>query len=208
MLRVQTTLITLLTLMILAQDATAQCRYFQPWAQRRASHTSIVRSCDIPEPMDLAALDDFICDNNGTLAGVRWWGVVLNQEQLREGRRYYLAIFEDNGNCEPDAEPIYKACLNPSIQRSGVDCSRRRVYQFTSQVPPFPIEGGTRYWIQISEDDSTSARSGVEDFRWSGRLEQRGCPAVQAVVGGGIISPLLDPCAQVPVDLSFALVTL
>lgn len=187
----------------LGQAAFAQCNVFQPWTKPSDSFTSIVRSCDQPVTPDRVAMDDFICREQGKLDRLRWWGVVFSREQALRGS-YYIAIYEDNGNCEPGNQ-VYKACVRPQVKLAGVDCKQNRVIQFDAALPnPFPVQAGVRYWLQISEDDSRSFRPGVEDFRWSGHQPVKECEALQIDTMGNIIQPLIDSCNQRPSDLAFA----
>jgi hypothetical protein len=188
---------------LLVESALAQPLYSQPWRLHRASHSSIVESCTTPTPMDLAALDDFEVDEAGTILRVRWWGVLLVPGQ-RFNRPYYIAFYSDNGNCQP-LNLLYEECVTPEVIRVGNDCNADPVFRLSAAIPPFAVSSNTRYWLQISEDDSGSARSGVEDFRWSGRRPQRYCPAIQRDSTGTIYTPLLDVCDNQPDDLSFAL---
>ena len=185
------------------EGALAQCIFRQPWRFHRASHESRVESCQTPIPLDRVALDDFVCEAPGVLVRLRWWGVLLTPEQAHD-RPYYIAIYADNGNCQP-AQRAYWACVNPRVKRVGTDCNGDPVFLFSARVPAFNLDNDVRYWLQISESDEGSARPGVEDFRWSGRRPQQLCDAVQRTAAGGFISPLLDICDQQPDDLSFAL---
>jgi hypothetical protein len=190
-------------LALLIESALAQPLYRQPWRLQRASHSSIVESCATPTPMDLVALDDFEVDESGTVLRIRWWGVLLHPGQKFE-RPYYIAFYSDNGNCQP-LDLLYEECVIPEVKRVGTDCNPDPVFRLSAPIPPFAVSSNTRYWLQISEDDSQSARQGVEDFRWSGRRPQRYCPAIQRDATGTIYTPLLDICDNQPDDLSFAL---
>lgn len=190
-------------LALLVESALAQPLYRQPWRLHRASHSSIVESCATATPIDLVALDDFEVDEAGTVLRVRWWGVLLVPGQ-RFNRPYYIAFYSDNGNCQPLAL-LYEECVTPEVIRVGTDCNADPVFRLSAAIPSFPVSSNTRYWLQISEDDSGSARPGQEDFRWSGRRPQRYCPAIQRDSTGTIYTPLLDICDNQPDDLSFAL---
>jgi len=188
---------------LMGETAFGQCTFFQPWTQNIASHSSRVRSCDQPTIVDFVAMDDFICREGGKMDRLRWWGVVFSREQALRGS-YYIAIYKDNGNCEP-GEQLYKACVRPRVKLAGVDCTDNFVVQFdTALAAPFPVEPGVRYWLQISEDDAASFRPGVEDFRWSGHQPIEGCEALQIDAAGNIIRPLIDRCNERPSDLAFA----
>ena len=178
------------------------CRYFQPWSPPRAAHRSIVQSCAAPTPVDRVALDDFRCAQGGEIVRLRWWGEILDPEQLGP-RRYYVAIYSDQ-DCAPD-ELLYETCVVPQVRPVQLDCRETPVFHFRAPIPFFEIEANTRYWLQISEDDSDSANPGQDDFLWSGRRPLRACPAVQMDAAGSVYSPLIDPCFQTPNDLSFAL---
>lgn len=199
--RISTFTISVLLAAFAAQFTQAQCFWSQPWDKRHASHTSIVESCDVPRPFDIVAMDDFVCEEGGELNALRWWGTIYTRKQYRN-RPYYIAIYADNGNCQP-GQKLYEACVKPKTKFVGRDCLGDYVIQFTTRIPPFFAAPGRHYWLQISEDDAGSARQGVEDFRWSGRVPIQLCPAAQMDVAGGFRQPLFDACDEEPVDLSF-----
>lgn len=180
------------------------CVISQPWQPPRSSHRSRVVSCDQPFPDNLVAMDDFQCEQGGEAVRLRWWGVLLAPEQA-EDRHYYIAIYEDNGNCRPDTL-VYEACVKPKTQWIDVDCTGLDVYSFRARIPAFTVQAGQRYWLQISEDDSDSANPGFDDFRWSGRQPVNACPALQVDVEGQPHGPLRDACDDAVVDLSFSLI--
>jgi len=196
-----------LVAMFVAEFSYGQCIFRQPWDKRSASHSSIVRSCDQPSPMDVVAMDDFVCRDGAKMNRLRWWGVLLDKKQYKSGRSYYIAIYDDNGNCQP-GDKLYETCVKPQEKYVGKDCAGNHVVMFTTKIPPFGAAPGQRYWLQISEDDSNSARPGIEDFRWSGRMPIQFCPALQMDVAGGIRQPLIDRCTQKEVDLSFIIAAL
>lgn len=186
---------------LLGGQALAQCVWSQPWTNYRASHQSRVISCANPAPLFRVAMDDFQCNNGGVLVRVRWWGVLLTEAQ--RDKTYYIAIYDDSA-CTPTAR-VYEACVTPAVRRVALDCTQARVFRFSAAVPPFTLQAGTRYWLQISEDDAGSARVGVEDFRWQGRQPQVDCQAMQKDIEGVAFGPLLDGCNNQPNDLSFEL---
>lgn len=205
MFNIKSLILSTLVVAMSSSATMAAVNYVQRWTQQRTSHQSIVVSCDNPMPINLVAMDDFVPAEDGVIDAVAFWGEVLVQAQLQQGRGYYVAIYEDNGNCGP-GELVYKDCISPRVRFAGFDCNQRRVYLFRSPLSPFAVNGGQRYWLQISEDDSRSAREGgQQDWRWSGRRPIIGCDALQRDAAGNIFSPLLDGCDQMPVDLSFAL---
>jgi hypothetical protein len=211
--RIETTTTLLLTLLMSAAGAPADevpadgpldmehtCRFRQPWTPPAAAHKSRVVACGQPDPDNIIALDDFECDQSGDVVRVRWWGVLLDPQQIN--RTYYIAIWSDNGACEPD-QVLYSTCVIPQSRRAARDCTDKRVLEFRAQVPPFQVNAGERYWLQISEDDANSANAGVDDFLWSGRQPARLCDAVQIDANGEIHSPLIDACNGQIDDLSF-----
>lgn len=188
---------------LLAAPALAQCKFSQPWTWNRMSHRSIVFSCATPAPLDQVAMDDFECEHDATIKRLQWWGVLLDPAQ-GDNRPYYVAIYEDDGNCRPGAL-VYEECVIPRVRRVGADCRQDPVFLFSTGLNGFTVSGGQRYWLQISEDDAGSARIDVDDFRWSGRVPIRLCAALQRSDAGVYRQPLLDFCFEDFVDLSFRL---
>ncbi len=178
------------------------CTYRQPWTPPATAYRSRVASCQDPTPADRVALDDWGCTNGGVAVRVRWWGQVLDQQQL-DGRPYYIAFYSDSGDCKPEAL-LYETCVVPQVQFVGVDCTDRDVFQFRAAIPAFPVTAGEHYWIQISEVDAASANVGQDDFRWSGRQPARFCNAGQLDAAGEFHSPLVDACNGNIDDLSFS----
>ena len=150
-------------------------------------------------------MDDFVFDQDGVLDFVRWWGEMFDPDQFFLPRQYYIAIYEDE-DCQPGAL-VHRECVVPSVVFVGTDCNGGFVIEFISALTGgFKVEGGKRYWLQISEDDDDSANPGaVEDFRWSGHRRIRGCDALQVDTDGNVVAPLIDPCDNEPVDLAFEL---
>ena len=174
------------------------CTYSQPWTPPASSFRSRVVSCQNPQPMPRAAMDDFTCDEGGALGKVRWWGVLRTQQQV--GRPYYIAIRSDN-NCQPDAL-LYETCVVPEVQYVNDDCLNKHVFLFSAQIQPFMVNAGERYWLEIAENDAQSAAQGQDDFRWSGHQPVEGCPALQRNAAG-VFFELHDACNEMPSDLSF-----
>jgi len=98
-------------LALLVESALAQPLYRQPWRLHRASHSSIVESCDTPTPMDLVALDDFEVDESGTVLRIRWWGVLLGPGQ-KFNRPYYIAFYSETN---PIVTNSYAIILAPAF---------------------------------------------------------------------------------------------
>lgn len=204
---------SVMTLLILTVSAWAQLpvsywsfKWNQPYTWPLASHESRVHSCDIPRPLDKVAMDDWICTRTGPIVRVSWWGVLLTGAQFSKQWRYYIAIYRNKpGTCEPEPEPIYRACVRPDVLRytGRWDCKQQRVFFFSALLPtPFRQEREQHYWIQISESDRESARVGVEDFRWSAHREIKLCPAAQLPP---FTQPILDACDNGADDLAFRL---
>jgi hypothetical protein len=157
--------------------------------------------------MNRIAYDDFQLSNTTTFhTRLTWWGVLNTTAQING--KYYVAIYKNNPlACRPNlSAKVYQAILNPEEVFAGLDCQGKNVYRMFAPLPsPFVAIGGQRYWLEIAEIDSLSARIGIEDFRWSGRRPILLCPAVQLTAAGVWVSPLKDPCDQIPDDLSFVL---
>lgn len=204
-----------LALMVLTVGAWAQTtvygqyKWAQPYTWRLASHQSRVFSCELPRPMDRVAMDDWLCTKTGPIVRVGWWGVLLSPAQYSKRWSYYIAIYRNKaGTCQPEDEPIYRACVRPDVIRytGKWDCQQNRVFYFSARLPtPFQQRIEQRYWIQISESDKESARPQVEDFRWSAHRPLRLCPAAQYSSTTGFIQPLRNACDQQEDDLAFVL---
>ena len=188
---------------VFASHSWGQQFYLQPWDGWADSHQSRVRNCDDPTPKDLIAMDDFSMEGNGTIDGIRWWGEILDRAQVQQPRQYYIAIYSDL-NCSP-GDLLFKECVTPQVEFDDRDCQEDPVAMFTSALSGFGIVGGQRYWLQISEDDDSSANPDVDDFRWAGRRPVQNCFALQQDSAGNITQPIFDPCWQADVDLSFLL---
>lgn len=188
---------------LLAEAAVAQCIYKQPWTPPRASHESRVLSCADPTPLNLVAVDDFVCENGGQLRRVRWAGVLFDAEQRY--RPFYIAIHPEI-DCLPGAA-IATACVVPKVRRLGLDCEDNRVFAFSAGFPNGPVlNAGQRYWIQIAEIDASSANPQVEDFRWSAHRPIEGCFALNRDAQGNL-NLLIDNCDQERNDLAFSITT-
>lgn len=206
-------LVSVMTLLTLAVSVWAQYpvsywsfKWNQPYTWPLASHESRVFSCDTPRPLDKIAVDDWICTRTGPIVRVSWWGVLLTSAQYSKRWSYYIAIYRNRpGTCEPEPEPIYRACVRPDVLRytGRWDCKQQRVFYFSARLPtPFTQQIEQHYWIQISEADKESARVGAEDFRWSAHRPILLCPAAQAPP---FTQPILDACDNQPDDLAFRL---
>lgn len=176
--------------------------YRQRWTPPAAPHVSRVKSCENPVPDDRVAMDDFQVPFDGTAVQLRWWGAILDQDQI--GRPYYVAIYSDI-DCEP-GDLLYETCVVPTGKCIAVDCSDHKVARFQTPIPAFEVHAGEHYWLQISEDDADSANVGQDDFLWSGRQPRRMCPAMQLGANGQVEQPLIDACNGLVDDLSFELV--
>jgi hypothetical protein len=193
----------------------------QPWKAPNGAVESRVQTCTSPQPMQRIAMDDFQYSATTVIKKIRWWGVVLDPNQAQLNRRYYIAIWGNStagpcpAPCNPDSVLAFW-CLQPTTAYAGLDCLNRTVYRFTVCLPGggFTALTGTKYWLQISEIDSDSARTGVEDFRWSGYRDPqeadhtRLCDAQQRAAGGAIFCTIGDDCVPpVETDLSYVLYT-
>ncbi len=187
-------------------------KFVQPWTMPRESHQSRVLDCTsfAPVPGTQVALDDWQCGASGPIVAVRWWGAVLNPQQLVQpatgGRRYQVRIWNhDPAMCRPGTVVLYTACVKPSFALEGTDCEGNPVYRFRAALPApyFNQVVGNRYWLQISEIDNTSAIIGADDWRWSAHRPNDLCYAVQRNAGFGVTQPLLDACDGQFNDLAF-----
>lgn len=163
-------------------------------------------------------MDDWVCTRTGPIIRVDWWGTMPRElAEAQAQRPFYVAIYADNGNCQPVLQqPLYARCIRVDVFKfAGIDCQNRPVFYFSARLLPMPgsnqpfiQQEGRRYWLQISEADRESVRPQVEDFRWSGHRPVRGCRALQArpgVDGGFVFNPLFDPCDDLVDDLAFRL---
>ena len=171
----------------------------QPWKAPNGAVESRVQTCTFPQPLQRIAMDDFQFSATTVIKKVRWWGVVLDPNQAQLQRRFYIAIWGSaaSGPCPTGCNPssvLASWCLTPSTAYAGLDCQNRKVYRFTVCLPGggFTALTAFKYWLQISEIDSDSARPGVEDFRWSGYRDPqetdhtRLCDAQQRDAGGAV----------------------
>lgn len=202
-----------LALMFVTVGASAQLtspvivKTAQRWTPPLAGHESRIEFC--PAGGGAAAvssqvvLDDWVCPQSGPIIRVGWWGEVSVPEQAY--REYYIAIYLDNGNCEP-GDLLYTACVTPRAKVVGHNCNGTRVWRFTAPLPnPFTQTEGEHYWLQISENDELSVEPGVAEFRWSAHRPIEKCRAVLIDAAGTTISPLINSCDDREDDLAFAL---
>jgi hypothetical protein len=191
-----------------------QCRtpLAQPWNDCLPSVVSRVAECNIQSavsPFNQIAMDDFVAQYSGTVWGLQWWGVLLdNPAFLQRTRPFMVVIYRDNGNCQPLLDPIYWACVRPSTVSAGRDCTGRRVWNFKANLPGgFTQTQGVRYWLQISEIDRLSSRPGQIDFEWSGHRScdhNCGCQAL-VLTADGVLRPATSSCDGLPMDLAWRL---
>ncbi len=218
----KTALVALGALTTLATSAGAQVlpgavllgwKYRQPYSAPRGAVESRVRFCQdtVLPPGYRVAGDDWICTRSGPIRRISWCGVVLDPAQLQGFRRYKVSFFLDTpGACRPQ-QPICSVCVQPNVRRISTDCQNRPVWEFTAQLPTacFSQTAGTHYWVEIAEEDETSARFGVPDFLWSSHVNIKNCPAYQRgtnAAGGTVFTqPIFEDCFQQPTDLSFSL---
>ncbi|HKQ48223.1 MAG TPA: hypothetical protein VJZ71_09160 [Phycisphaerae bacterium] len=208
-----TSALLLLTSPLLAQN--------QPWRAPNGALSSTVITCTSPQPLQRIAMDDFQFSATTVIKKIRWWGVVLDPNQNQLTRTFYIAIWGNNtagpcpAGCNPSTVQAFW-CLKPSYAYAGLDCQGRKVYRFTVCLPGggFAALTAFKYWLQISEIDTDSPRSGVEDFRWSGYRDPqeadhtRLCDAQQRDAGGAIFCTIFDDCSPpVETDLSYVLYT-
>ncbi len=191
-------LISAFVLCFVVEAAWAQCVYRQPWRARRSSHVSAVVQCEVPRPMPRMVFDDFVCEEDGFIERIRWWGTVSDPEQLN--RTYVITFWRDDQECGT-LERVYEACVRPTARLVGPDCTEERVYVFSTCIPPFLAIIGP-HWVSIAEDDERSIQPNEVDFRWSGRREIRRCPAFSRDANGNRF-PLFDNCDEERNDVSF-----
>ncbi|HVZ95212.1 MAG TPA: hypothetical protein VG797_11950 [Phycisphaerales bacterium] len=200
---------------VLASSASAQFipgaflfgwKYNQPYVAPRGAVESRIMFCQNPQiPQNgRVAADDWICTRSGPIVRISWNGVVLTPAQLQGNRRYRIAFYRD-ANCCP-GEQICNVCVVPSIKPVSMDCQQRRVYEFTAPLPTacFSQVAGTHYWVEIAEEDETSARFGLPDFMWSSHVSIKNCPAKGRQAGAACFN-LFDDCFDQPTDLAFRL---
>jgi hypothetical protein len=183
------------------------CIIRQPWTYNRPPYQSRVVSCDNPMPEPKIALDDFVCEEGATLVRLRWWGWLSNVAQGQ--RDFYIAIYLDNGNCQPQFPAIAEWCIAPENPPVfvGNDCQAvpRPVYRMTVGLPGgFVANAGQRYWLQISEDDSTSLTPNQDDFRWSAHRPEN-VPTCWALEYPPLALLPLDVCDNQRNELAFGL---
>lgn len=187
-------------------------KYRQPYSAPRGAVESRVRFCQDQQlpPGYRVAGDDWICTRTGPIRRISWCGVVLDPGQLQGFRRYKVSFYRDTpGACRPESL-ICSVCVQPRVRRISTDCQNRPVWEFTAPLPAgcFNQTAGQHYWVEIAEEDETSARFGVPDFLWSSHVDIKNCPAYQrgttAAGGPFFVQPIFEDCFQQPTDLSFS----
>ena len=194
----------------------------QPWQAPNGAVESRLDACTVGfHALNRVAMDDFQYGANTTIKRIRWWGVVLDPTQQQLTKRFFIAIWGNQtagvcpGGCNP-TQIVANWCLAPTTAVAGQDCNGRTVYRFSVCLlaPGFTAAANTKYWLQISEIDTESARLGVEDFRWSGYRypedadHTRLCDAQQRDAAGASICTIFDDCVPaVETDLSYELRT-
>jgi len=171
---------------------TAHAQFSQPWTPNAKGFTTRVPNCTSPMGLPGAAFDDFVSATTANLTKLVWWGNVSGPAQLN--KPVVVAIYPSTpGSCFPGlAAPIYTSCVTPiSSTLVGIDCLGRRVYRFKGLLPGgVTVVPGTKYWLQISENDSVSVTPGADDFKWCGHFGNVGCPAIQIAPTGVTVQPL------------------
>jgi hypothetical protein len=170
----------------------AQAQFSQPWTPNAKGFTTRVPNCSTPNGLPGAAYDDFISATTSNLTKLVWWGNVSGPAQLN--KQVVVVIYRDlPAACSPDlSAPIYTTCVAPiSTTLVGMDCLGRRVYRFRALLPGgVTVTPGTKYWLQISENDAVSVTPGADDFKWCGHFGNVGCPAIQISPTGVTVQPL------------------
>jgi len=182
------------------------CEFSQPWTPPRPPYQSRVVGCSQPTAEPKIALDDFICHQSARLVRVTWWGWLSARAQ--GSRNFYIAIY-NNLNCTPTAR-VYWACVRPDfVVHVGADCqpARLSIYRMTAALPGgFLAAAETRYWLQISEDDSDSLTANEDDFKWAAHRPEEGViPACWAKQAPPLADLPLDPCDAQKNELAFYL---
>lgn len=193
--------------------ATPALAQSQPWAAPNGSVNSTVSSCAAPTPLVAASLDDFQFAENRNISWIRWWGNVSANAQ--RNKHYYIAIWSNStlaGTCPMPCNPsvvLQSWCVTAGTALAGMDCNGRNVYRFSAALAPaFAASAGTKYWLQICEEDADSVQLGVTDFRWSGYRPTRLCPAQQISAGGVRTCSISDDCVPPNgTDLAYVLKT-
>lgn len=196
---------------IIGSPRLSMWKYRQAYSPPRPAVESRVATCESPFPSAgmRVAMDDWICGASGPITNIKWCGVVLVPGQLGGGvvgqpiRPYLIQIWDNNPATCQALEPVFcRACVIPTHRPISTDCLGRTVYEFSAQLPPgcFSQVAGTRYWIQISEVDSQSARQGQPDFLWSAHVDIKNCPAMQLLPSFARVQPLFHVCSE---DLEF-----
>ena len=182
----------------------AQAQFSQPWTPNAKGFTSRIPNCSTPFGAPGMAVDDFVSASTTNLTVLVYWCNVSTPAQLN--KPVHIAVYPNTpGACFPDLTvTVYSACVVPAItQLAGTDCLGRKVWRCGVLLPSggVTVVPGTQYWLQISEDDSSSMNVGVDDFKWCGHFGNVNCPAMQISSIGTINSPLLG-CGAVN-DLAF-----
>jgi hypothetical protein len=196
--------IKILALLSLATvSLVANAQFSQPWTPNAKGFTTRIPNCSTPYGLPGMAVDDFVCPSTITLTKLVYWGNVSGAGQLT--KPVYVSIYPNTaGACFPDlSTPLYTACLTPSnVAWVGTDCLGRRVFRFkTLLTGGFTATGSTQYWLQISENDSTSLTPNADDFKWCGHFGIVGCPAAQISPTGVTVQPLIG--CSLNCDLAF-----
>lgn len=183
-----------------------QVKWDQPWTPPRGSVESRVQTCE--EGMNKQTrvrADDFQAVRTSRIVAVDWYGTLSSFNQAF--RRYLITIWEDNGNCQPQCKTVCRVCVVPQqVVPVGVDCNGATVYRFFAFLPTTAecrqIQG-RRYWFSVAEEDASSIRPGLVDFRWSGRRPVQLCKARTLL--DNRIGAVNDPCDNIRMDLSFSI---
>ncbi len=186
--------------------ALSQAQFTQPWTPNAKGFTSRIPNCSSPFGPPGFAADDFVSASTSNLTILVYWCNVSSPAQLN--KPVSVTVYPNTpGACFPDfTVTVYSACVVPSIRTNvGTDCLGRKVWRCISFLPSggMTVVPGQSYWLQLSEDDSSSINPGVDDWKWCGHFGNVNCPAFQLAPSGIMNSPLLG-CGAVN-DLAFAL---
>lgn len=184
----------------------AQAQFSQPWTGNMKGFTTRIPNCSTPFGSPGMAVDDFISASTSNLTVLVYWCNVSTPAQLN--KPVHVAVYRDQpGICFPDfTANVYSACVVPALtQLAGTDCLGRKVWRCVALLPSggMTVAPGAQYWLQISEDDSSSLNVGVDDFKWCGHVGNVLCNAFQIAPSGVTVNPLTG-CGAV-CDLAFRL---